>query len=49
MNKNKLRALKAQKTKLLNKECQTMEEFEEVQEKLNIIEAKIKELVKEIK
>ena len=49
MDKNKLRALKAQKTKLLNKECQTIQEFEEVQEKLNIIEAKIKELVKEIK
>ena len=44
MDKNKLRALKAQKTKLLNKECQTMQEFEEVQEKLNIIEAKMKEI-----
>lgn len=37
MNK-KLRALKAQRTKLLNKECETTKQFEEVQDKLNAIE-----------
>lgn len=38
MDKNKIRALKAQKTKLLNKPCETTEQFEEVQNKLNEIE-----------
>ena len=37
MNKE-LRILKAQKTKLLNKECKTQEQFEEVQNRLNEIE-----------
>ena len=36
-----LKILKAQKTKLLNKQCETMEEFEEIQNKLNEIEFKI--------
>lgn len=40
MNKE-LKVLKAQKTKLLNKQCETIEEFEEIQEKLNEIELKI--------
>lgn len=39
---NKLRALKAQKTKLLNKPCETLEDFEEIQNKLNRIELEIK-------
>jgi len=38
---NELRTLKSQRTKLLNKQCETMEEFEEVQNKLNFIERKI--------
>ena len=38
---NELRILKSQRTKLLNKQCETMEEFEEVQNKLNFIERKI--------
>lgn len=38
MDKKLLKVLKAQKTKLLNKQCETMEEFEEVQNKLNLIE-----------
>ena len=36
--KKKLRILKAQKTKLLNKQCETTEQFEEVQDRLNEIE-----------
>lgn len=36
--KKNLKTLKAQKTRLLNKECKTLEEFAEVQEKLNVIE-----------
>lgn len=36
--KNELKVLKAQKTKLLNKKCETLEDFEEVQNKLNQIE-----------
>ncbi len=39
-----LRILKAQKTKLLNKKVETVEEFEEIQDKLNLVEAQIKEL-----
>lgn len=38
----KLRILKAQKTKLLNKKCETQEEFEKIQEELNRIELEIK-------
>ena len=39
MDKKKiLKTLKAQKTRLLNKKCETLEEFAEVQEKLNVIE-----------
>lgn len=37
----KLGILKAQKTKLLNKECETQEQFEEVQNRLNEIEFEI--------
>ena len=37
MNKE-LRILKAQKTKLLNKECKTSEQFEQVQDRLNEVE-----------
>ena len=33
--------LKAQKTKLLNKKVETIEEFEEIQNKLNEIEFKM--------
>ena len=40
MNKD-LKVLKAQKTKLLNKVCETEEQFEEVQNKLNQIELEI--------
>lgn len=36
--KQYLKVLKAQKTKLLNKQCETIEQFEEVQDKLNLIE-----------
>lgn len=44
--KEKLRVLKAQKTKLLNKQCETIEQFEEVQNKLNEIELQMK-IIKE--
>lgn len=40
MNKA-LKSLKAQRTKLLNKQCETIEEFEEVQNKINAIELEI--------
>lgn len=33
--------LKRMKTKLLNKNCETVEEFEEIQDKLNYIELEI--------
>ena len=42
--KEKLRVLKAQRTKLLNKQCETMEQFEQVQEKLDEIELQMKVL-----
>ena len=45
-NKTKIRVLKAQKTKLLNKECETLEDFEEVQNKLNEVELELNELQK---
>ena len=45
MNKNKLRVLKANKTKLLNKDCSNLNEFEEIQDKLNLIELQIKEVI----
>ena len=38
MDKKLLKVLKAQKTKLLNKQCETIEQFEEVQDKLNELE-----------
>lgn len=41
-----LKVLKAQKTKLLNKQCETIEEFEEVQDKLNLIELQMMEVIK---
>lgn len=39
---NKLNILKAQKTKLIKKQYKTIEEFIEIQDKLNKIEFKIK-------
>ena len=47
MNKE-LKILKAQKTKLLNKKCETMEQFENMQDKLNEIELQI-QMIKEEK
>lgn len=38
----KLNVLKAQKTKLIKKQCKTIEEFVEIQDKLNKIEFEIK-------
>ena len=35
---NRLKVLKGIRTKLLNKQCETQEQFEEVQNKLNEIE-----------
>lgn len=46
--KKELRVLKAQKTKLLNKKCETMEQFENMQDKLNEIELQI-QMIKEEK
>jgi len=43
----KLKYLKGLKTKLINKKCNSIEQFEEVQEKLNEIELKIYNLRKE--
>lgn len=43
MNK-KLKVLKAQRTKLLNKKCETIEEFEEIQNKLNEVEFEINKI-----
>ena len=40
--KEKLSVLKAQKTRLLNKKCSTMEQFERVHEKLDEIELQMK-------
>lgn len=40
MNKE-LKVLKSQRTKLLNKKCETIEEFEEIQNKLNEVDFKI--------
>ena len=39
--KKEMKILKAQKTKLLNKECNTQEEFEELQERINQIEVEM--------
>jgi hypothetical protein len=39
---NKLNILKAQKTKLIKKQCKAIEEFVKIQDKLNEIEFKIK-------
>lgn len=39
MKSKELTNLKRQKTRLLNKQCETMEEFEIVQDKLNYVEA----------
>lgn len=43
MNK-KLKVLKAKRTKLLNKKCETIEEFEEIQNKLNEVEFEINKI-----
>ena len=48
MDTDKLRMLKAQKTRLLNKPCENLEEFEEIQNKINEIELQMN-LVKESK
>lgn len=40
-DKKLLRTLKAQKTKLLNAKCESLAEFEEIQNKLNEIDLKI--------
>lgn len=45
MKEKLLKVLKIQRTKLLNKECKTAEEFEAIQEKLNNIEIQIKEIM----
>ena len=42
-----IRVLRAQRTKLLNKNCENHDEFERVQEKLNEIELQLKELYNE--
>jgi len=42
--KEELRILKAQKTRLLNAKCESEEEFEEIQNKLNEVELLIKEI-----
>ena len=39
-----LRILKSIRTRLLNRQVETIEEFEEIQDKLNQVEAQIKEL-----
>ena len=36
-----MKTLKAYKTKLLNKQCETLEQFEEIQNKLNMVELEI--------
>lgn len=46
---NYLKILKAQKTKLLNKSVKTVEQFIEIQDKLNAIELQIKEIESEEK
>lgn len=42
---NKLKSLKAQRTKLLNKPCETMEQFEIIQNKLNEIDMQMRILM----
>lgn len=44
--KKYIATLKAQRTRLLNKQCNTVEEFEEIQGKLNEIEFKLKQFTK---
>jgi hypothetical protein len=48
MKNQELVSLKRQKTILLNKQCETIEQFEEVQNKLNEVEFKI-QMIKEVK
>lgn len=43
--KKEMANLKRQRTKLLNKECETMEQFEETQNKLNYIEAEMRNIM----
>jgi hypothetical protein len=45
MKNQELVNLKRQKTILLNKQCETMEQFEEVQNKLNEVEFKINNII----
>ena len=47
-DKSKLRILKMQRTKMLNKAVKTVNEFTELQEKLNRIELEIKEIESEV-
>ena len=41
MDSKLLKVLKAQRTRLLNKKCETTEDFENIQERLHIIETQI--------
>lgn len=43
-----LRTLKSIKTKLLSKQCETEEDFEQIQDKLNQIEIEINEIQKNL-
>ena len=45
---NKISILKAIKTKLLNRKCENMEEFEDIQDKLNDIELQMKMIEEEL-
>lgn len=45
---NKMSILKAIKTKLLNRKCESMEEFEDIQDKLNDIELQMKMIEEEL-
>ena len=45
---NKISILKAIKTKLLNRKWESMEEFEDIQDKLNDIELQMKMIKEEL-
>lgn len=45
---NKMSILKAIKTKLLNRKCESIEEFEDIQDKLNDIELQMKMIEEEL-
>ena len=44
-----IRKLKTKKTKLLNKGCNSIEQFEKIQDELNEVELNIKYLEKEVR